>query len=188
MKTEALEQTAIAARERARRLAQAAQKADGAARAAKDKAREAKARLKLAKREAKKLRQAAKAAKRSLAEALLALEKAAAEATSLEKRIQKLRRKGSHEQTKANRAPAPRRVVAKRPVAAAVGKPAAAKPPPTHASRNKPARMIGPEPAQPASGVKHTQIQVPRDFEAKPAAGAVPSGASTKPPGIGATS
>lgn len=122
MKFQALEQTAIAARERARRLANAAQKADGAARAAKDKARKAKAGIKLAKREAKKLRQAAKAAKRDFSEALLAAQKAATTAASFEKKIQKLRKKspkGHANAGKPNRALSHKRFAASAPATAA---------------------------------------------------------------------
>jgi chromosome segregation ATPase len=140
MNPETLKKAAIAARERAGRLQQETRKADGAVRAAKAKARNAKARLKLAKREAKELRKAAKQAKRGYAEILLAAEKAAIEAASLEKKVQKLRKPSAqgHANTgKPNHIPVRKRLAAK-PSAAT---PAIVKPPPKTVSGTEPGHV-----------------------------------------------
>lgn len=172
MKLDALEESAAAAREQARRLEKNARKAGGAARAAKDKARQDKAKLKLAKREAKQSRRAAKEAKSAFAEAQIAAEKANAKAGAIDEKVKKFRKQSRPipvSTQKREHAPVHKRFVAK-PTAAAPKSPAA-KPRPRTFSRVKLAGILTPEPPQPVASDSGADIQVPREFTPPPTPG-----------------
>jgi colicin import membrane protein len=170
MKLEALGKAIATAHQQTRILENKAQQSGRAARAAKDKARQAKSRLKLARQEAKQARKAAKDAKRAFAEAFRAGEKAAAEVTRLEKKLQKTRKKASQAYAKNGK---PKQAPAHKPAAAkprsAAPKSVAANSSAKPAAPAKPLRGHNRKAVQPASSALKSNIQVPRDIAPTPA-------------------
>lgn len=131
--------------------------------------------VKLAKREAKRTRRTAKEAKRAFIEASSASEATARELARLETKIQKTRKKS----TRPIQAKERKQVFARKAVQtksrSQPAKPMPAKPTPKSGIRAKPATVTQSKSAQPSDPLRESIIQVPRDFDAKPALAATRS-------------